>query len=164
MPTTHTVWVSDCGQYYALAAPSRRPAYDVLEVHGPGVWLSQRYEPQGWQDTDRRYTHAEFPHMTLGWSLRGGWNRTRTRFDEAFEQAFGDLRQDLQCRPLSARRADLPAGAHVLTVSTATFTKQRRVSRASWNVLQQRIADATLAGHASLYAHATAEEERRAYV
>jgi hypothetical protein len=164
MTTIHKVWVSDCGQYYALAAPYRPPAYDVLEVHGPGVWLSRRYEPQGWQDTDRRYTHAEFPHMTLDWRLRGGWNRTRTRFDDAFAQVFCDLRQDLQCLPFGARRDDLPAGAHLLARYTATFTKQRRVSRASWDVLHQRIADAITAGHASLYAQARMEEERSMYV
>jgi hypothetical protein len=164
MTTTHTVWVSDCGQYYALAAPYRPPAYDVLEVHGPGVWLSRRYEPQGWQDTDLRYTHAEFPQMTLDWSLRGGWNRTRTKFDEAFTQVFCDLRQDLQWLPLGARRDDLPTDAHLLKRYTATFTKQRRVSKGCWNVLQHRIADAIAAGHASLYAHATVEEERRMYV
>lgn len=151
MRTIYKAWVSDCGQYYALEAPCRQPAYDVLEVQGPGVWLSRRYEPQGWQDTDRRYTHAEFPHLTLDWTNLGGWNRTRTRYQKAFRQLFADVRQDLQLLPFLSRRADLHYAAHILATYRATFRRQRRVSRHTWEHLQARIAQALVDGHATLY-------------
>lgn len=147
--TIYRVWVSTDGHYYAL--PYRQidgtPYYDVLDAHGPGVWLSHRYQPTGFDDTDPRYTHAEFPQMIASWTNKSRWTRRTRRHIPAFRMTFMDVRQDLQLLPFSKRVCDpSPYLAHY----EATFLKQTRISRQLYATLQARIAEAetrTVAPH-----------------
>jgi hypothetical protein len=150
MPTH--IWVSDCGHYYALAAPVRPPAYDVLARTGDAVWLAHRYEAGGdpAYASDVRYTHAEFPRLVVGWTNLGGWTRGRTRYVGAFALRFLDVRQDLQLLPLASRVTDPDP---YLAVYTAVFHRRRRLSHACWATVQARIRHAVDEGHARLVAH-----------
>lgn len=154
MGTIYQVWLSTDGCYYALPAPrgGSAVAYDVLEGEGPGVWLHQRYVPTGWDDTDKRYTHAEFPGMIGSWTNEGRWTRGRTRYIEGFSMTFLDLRQDIQIHPWASRPADAPYASHVLATYVATFRTQRRVTPKTWQAIQARIAEAITEGHRRLWA------------
>jgi hypothetical protein len=147
MTPTHRAWLSDDGQYYALPAPSSPwrppPAYDVLEVHGSRVWLAGRYGLDGSHDVaDPRCRYAEFPRMVGSWTNLGYWHKSRRRFVETFRLTLADLRQDVVFAPTWAQRDDDPCPwlAHY----EATFRHQRRISAATWQALQDRIAQALL--------------------
>lgn len=81
-------FVSECGRYVAIPFGTDRSDYDVVETETGTVWLAGRYEPAGFDDTDRRYTHAEFPRMVSGWSNRG--RRCGERWISAFDLSFVD--------------------------------------------------------------------------
>jgi hypothetical protein len=85
------LWISDCGRYWArrVGAPGDGLTYDVIEIATGIVWLGRRYHPMGWDDTDRRYTHAEFPRMVTGWLNRGRGLRSG-RWVRAFALSFAD--------------------------------------------------------------------------
>lgn len=149
--TIYKVWMSDCLQYYAVPQPTLdETAYDVLEADGDRVWLARRYRLRR-EDRDPRYTHAEFPRLVGSWVSKGKWDRGLTRWREAFALWFVDIRQDLQVLPVSARRDDLPWDAHILARYCASFSRQRRVAKATWEHLQARIAVAIVEGHRALY-------------
>jgi hypothetical protein len=81
-------FVSECGRYVAVPFGEDCADYDVIETATGRVWLSRRYTPTGWSDTDRRYTHAEFPRMVTGW-LNEGRQRGK-RWISAFDLSFVD--------------------------------------------------------------------------
>jgi hypothetical protein len=87
------LWISDCKKYYARRLYSEdSTGLDVLAVDGSRIWLSGRYKPTGWEDTDRRYTHPEFPHMVVSWRNLGRSTRSG-RWVSAFELGFADCDQ-----------------------------------------------------------------------
>lgn len=82
-------FVSECGCFVAYPYGDRGTDYDVIEVATGAVWLHRRYQASGFDDTDRRYTHAEFPRMVTGWSNRG---RQRGRsWTPDFELRFAEV-------------------------------------------------------------------------
>ncbi len=137
MPTPRPrVWISDCGTYYALPVDDQEasaPAYDVLAIHGPGIWLYKRYRPTGFADLDHRYTHAEFPHMVASWTNKGRGLRSG-RWICAFEIGFADTRQDIPIQPFT--------GNVVVTNYDATFTQTRAITAQTMRHLLARVATA----------------------
>lgn len=81
------MFLSNCGKYIAI---SRRNDvgvdYDVTTTDGSEIWLSKRYVPTGWDDTDPRYVYAEFPHMVTGFSNFGRENFELTLTDHDVTQ------------------------------------------------------------------------------
>lgn len=96
------LWISDCGRYVARREDAAGDAlrYDVIELATGIVWLGKRYRPTGWHDTDRRFTHAEFPRMLTGWINLG--RRLRSgRWIPAFELSFADCDTTVPILPFS---------------------------------------------------------------
>lgn len=90
-----SVWVSDCAKYFAR--DTHRPwevMPDVVERATQTWWLARRYVPTGFDDTDRRYTHAEFPRMVTSWSNNGRTLRSG-RHLSAFEVGCAELDQSI---------------------------------------------------------------------
>jgi len=100
-----TFWVSDCGKFYAVGTGIRT---DVLSVDGQRRWLYGRYEPTGFDDTDRRYTHPESPHMVGYWGVYG---------KRGFKLGFSDM--DVNIRIVGG------TGNAIIKDYTATFTRQK---------------------------------------
>ncbi len=98
----HT-FVSECGRYVALPFGDDCAAYDVVELATDTVWLWGRYKPTGFDDKDRRYTHAEFPRMVSGWSNRG--QRRGERWISAFDLSFVDADMTLPIERFSGNVA-----------------------------------------------------------
>jgi hypothetical protein len=103
-------WLSDCGQYIAhIWSKDGRGSslkIDVMSTTGPECWLGGRYQPTGWHDKDRRYTHAEFAHMVTSWS---------NGYPHGFSLGFSDLDQ-------SVRLLNMKGNA-VLKSYTARFSR-----------------------------------------
>ena len=91
------LWKSECGKYYAR---KHKYGWDIFTVDGKQTWLDGRYEPTGFDDTDRRHTYPEYPHMFTGYS-----NRSRTlrsgRFIHEFILSFADLNVRKKIKPLT---------------------------------------------------------------
>ena len=127
------IWISDCGNYYALPVDAKEasaPAYDVLAIHGPSIWLYRRYRPTGFADSDHRYTHAEFPHMIAAWANKGRGLRSG-RWTCAFAIGFVDTRQDIPIKPLT--------GNVIVADYEATFTRTRAVTAQTMRQLLTRV-------------------------
>ena len=93
-----SVWVSDCGKYFARDTHVPNDVMpDVVERATQTWWLARRYVPTGFDDTDRRYTHAEFPRMVTSWSNRGRTLRSG-RDVRAFEVGCAELDQSIPIR------------------------------------------------------------------
>jgi hypothetical protein len=79
------VWISTDGKYYAVPREGKGCSdADVYTIDGKSCWLSKRYEPTGFNDTDKRYLYPEFPHMVCGYHrlhpLRDGRHAFRLSF------------------------------------------------------------------------------------
>jgi len=99
-------WLSDCGNYIAhVWGDPGSLEMDVMETRGKGVWLGSRYKPTGWEDTDPRYTHPEFPHMV-------------TYFGQ-FTIGFADLDPSVPIMPFE--------GNAVLNRYTAKFSRRTKL-------------------------------------
>jgi hypothetical protein len=90
------VWISTCGKYYAVPREDKgNQDCDVYSVDGKQSWLSKRYVPKGFDDTDPRFLYPEFPHMVSSYSrlhpLRGG--------SHAFSLGFGDYDTNVKIIP-----------------------------------------------------------------
>lgn len=114
-----SLWVSDCGKYLARdTLIPNKVLLDVAERATGKWWLAGRYEPTGFEDTDRRFTRPEFPAMVTRWSNRGRRKRSGA-WVTAFEQGFCDLDTSVRVRPYGSD----PEGKAVLARYTATFRK-----------------------------------------
>lgn len=114
-----SLWVSDCGKYLARDTLIPNKVFlDVAERATGKWWLASRYEPTGFEDTDRRFTHPEFPAMVTSWSNLGRRKRSGV-WVTAFEQGFCDLDTSVRVRPYGSD----PDGKAVLARYTATFRK-----------------------------------------
>ena len=144
MANGQTIWISTCGQYYAIKAPVLQPAYDIVERAGEErVWLAHRYHPTSCADPDPRYRYAEFPRGIASWSNFGHTLRSG-RYIPAFDVGFMDIRQDVLRERLTCQS--------VLASYRAEFRRRQRVSHQTWDRLQFRIMAAIIAGHESLLA------------
>jgi hypothetical protein len=81
------VWISTDGEYYAVPRKNKGTHdCDIHSVDGKHCWFSRRYEPTGFNDTDKRYLYPEFSHMTCGYSrlkpLRNGHHAFLIRFGD----------------------------------------------------------------------------------
>lgn len=91
------VWISEDSKYYAVP-PERGCDHesDVYTIDGKQCWLAHRYEPKGFDDTDKRFLYPEFAHMTCGYSQIGGPPGYR---DYAFRLSFGDYDKNIKIIP-----------------------------------------------------------------
>jgi hypothetical protein len=116
-----SLWVSDCGKYLArqphIPNDVTRVLHDVVHRETRRWWLAGRYQPTGWDDTDRRYTHPEFNGVVVGWSNRGR-RRRNGEWSQAFEQTFCDVDPSIAWRSGSS-----DAARAILSTYTATFRK-----------------------------------------
>jgi hypothetical protein len=96
-----SLWVSDCGNYYARPYHGGFSTdYDILAKDGSKEWLTNRYIPTGFDDTDKRHIYPEFPHMTTSWHNEGKTLRSG-RYIEAFSMGFADLDTSVKIEPLT---------------------------------------------------------------
>jgi len=147
-----SLWISECGGYYAREIGSACKV-DILAIDGSCIWYASRYQPKGWDDTDRRYTHAEFPHMVAGWSNEGHYTR-RGRWISAFTSYFYDLDQSVpmwrstekavqkEYRATFRKRLSavhMPQWASRLTAECASVTVQQREGVWEWHAVYRRL-------------------------
>jgi hypothetical protein len=91
-----TLWISDCGNYYAQeVCELSQPAYDVISVDTYKRWKWARYIPKGSDDTDTRYTYPEYENMVISWSWEGRYNKNLKQTD-AFGLSFADLDKSIK--------------------------------------------------------------------
>lgn len=112
------VWISEDNKYYAVVRKDHGTHdCDIYTVDGKQSWLSHRYKPKGFDDTDVRYLYPEFPHMTCGYSrlepLRNG--------KHAFRISFGDFDTTIKIIPWS--------GNTCLRDYQANFRKQVNIKK-----------------------------------
>jgi len=112
------VWVSECGQYYAV--PYKRSDgsgdYDVYTVDGKQCWKGRRYIPKGFEDIDPRHLYPEFPHMISMWHFEEIVRGKRT-----FTLHFCDTDPTVKIIPFT--------GNTVLRSYKATFKKKRAIPK-----------------------------------
>lgn len=85
------MYLSNCGQYIAISHGNHFGLnYDIIAVDGSCIWLSGRYEPTGFDDTDPRYIFPEFPHMVIGYH-NYGWENRAGRWISDFKLSFADI-------------------------------------------------------------------------
>ncbi len=94
--TNINFFISDCGQFIARRTNSGCIGFNVMALDGSQCWLDRRYEPKEWQDPDPRYTHPEFEHEVLAYSLVSSNRRGEVT---AFEIGFADLDQSKAIDP-----------------------------------------------------------------
>jgi len=117
-----TLWISDCGKYVARPVEDtgrHETMLDVVDRATRKWWLVGRYHPTGWDDTDPRYTHCEFPSMVVGWTNLGRYTRGGARdgrWIPAFKQDFCDVDQAVEI--------DSFTGNVILRRYSATFRKR----------------------------------------
>lgn len=116
-------WMSDCGEYIARRLPGAYwPAFDIAHRTSGRVWRHNRYVPKGFDDKDRRFTHPEFPHETVGYSLVDSNNSGSVI---AFTISFADMNTRKKIKPWT--------GNAILAKYEATFRK--RIARREGNAL-----------------------------
>lgn len=125
------LWISACGRWFARSVDGKMPpAYDVIEIATGSVWLWGRYTPKGFNDRDRRYTHAEFSRMVGVWTNLGHEMPRARRWVRAFSLSFCDCDRSIPIKAFSGNIVRASCTAEFRRMVPSSHTRKHAFAEA----------------------------------